>query len=110
MLTSTSVWLVRNQSLMEMWWLFTSLMRYPREIFAGPWAAPLGWFFTFVLPVLLVVNVPAADDGQRARAGHGRRSRWLATVVLLLAQPAVLPPRAAELPQREQLSEIERKW
>ncbi|MFM1801488.1 MAG: hypothetical protein RJA81_840, partial [Planctomycetota bacterium] len=28
-LTSFSVWLVRNQSLMEMWWLFSSLARYP---------------------------------------------------------------------------------
>jgi ABC-2 type transport system permease protein len=58
-LTSTAVWLVRNQSLFEMWWLFTSLMRYPREIFQGTWATPLGWFFTFVVPVMLVVNVPA---------------------------------------------------
>jgi ABC-2 type transport system permease protein len=59
MLTSTSVWFVRNQSLMEMWWLFTSLMRYPREIYVGPWASPLGLFFTFVIPILIVVNVPA---------------------------------------------------
>jgi ABC-2 type transport system permease protein len=34
-------------------------MRYPREIFAGKWALPMGWFFTFVIPILLVVNVPA---------------------------------------------------
>ncbi len=59
MLTSLSVWFKRNQSLYELWWLFTSLMRYPREIFAGKWAMPLGWFFSFVVPVLLVVNVPA---------------------------------------------------
>jgi ABC-2 type transport system permease protein len=60
MLTSTAVWFVRNQSLYEMWWLFTSLMRYPREIFRGIWwAAPIGAFFTFVVPVMLVVNVPA---------------------------------------------------
>lgn len=59
MLTSTAVWLVRNQNLMEMWWLFTSLMRYPREIFQGNWAGPLGWTFTFVFPVMLVVSVPA---------------------------------------------------
>jgi ABC-2 type transport system permease protein len=58
MLSSLSVWMVRNQSLMEMWWLFTTLMRYPREIFVG-WAAPVGWFFTFVVPVMLVVSVPA---------------------------------------------------
>ncbi|HYQ83698.1 MAG TPA: ABC-2 family transporter protein, partial [Rubrobacter sp.] len=59
LLTSLSVWLVRNQSLMEMWWLFSSLARYPKEIFAGTWAAPVGLFFTFFLPILLVVNVPA---------------------------------------------------
>jgi ABC-2 type transport system permease protein len=44
---------------MEMWWLFTSMMRYPREIFQGPLASPLGWFFTFAVPVLLVISVPA---------------------------------------------------
>jgi ABC-2 type transport system permease protein len=59
-LTALSVWMVRNQSLLEMWWLFSSLARYPKQIFVGPWAEPMGYFFTFVLPILLVVNVPAA--------------------------------------------------
>jgi ABC-2 type transport system permease protein len=60
-LTSTSVWLVRNQNLMEMWWLFTSLMRYPKDIWqVGTIIPPLGWFFSFVVPVLLVIYVPAA--------------------------------------------------
>ena len=59
MLTSVSVWMVRNQSLMEMWWLFSSLVRYPKEIFSGTWAAGIGKFFTFVVPILLVANVPA---------------------------------------------------
>jgi ABC-2 type transport system permease protein len=59
-LTSTSVYFVRNQSLFEMWWLFTSLMRYPREIFGKTWAAPIGWVFSFLLPVMLVVHVPAS--------------------------------------------------
>lgn len=58
-LTSSSVWLVRNQSLYEMWWLFTTLVRYPREIFAGTWAAPVGRFFTYILPIMLMINVPA---------------------------------------------------
>jgi ABC-2 type transport system permease protein len=58
-LTSTGVWFKRNQSLYELWWLFTSLWRYPREIFVGPLAYPLGWFFTYVIPILLVVNLPA---------------------------------------------------
>jgi ABC-2 type transport system permease protein len=44
---------------MEMWWLFGSLARYPREIFLGSKVEPLGFVFTFILPILLVVNVPA---------------------------------------------------
>jgi ABC-2 type transport system permease protein len=59
LLTSLSVWMVRNQSVMEMWWLFSSLARYPKEIFVGPWAEPLGAFFTYCMPILVVVNVPA---------------------------------------------------
>lgn len=58
-LTAASVWFMRNQSLMEMWWLFTTLMRYPREIFRGPVAEPVGWLFTFAVPIMLVTNVPA---------------------------------------------------
>ncbi len=41
-LTALSVWMVRNQCLMEMWWLFSSLARYPKQIFDGTEAAPLG--------------------------------------------------------------------
>ncbi len=59
-LTSFSVWMVRNQSLMEMWWLFSSLARYPKEIFLGSRAEPLGFFFTFILPILLVAYVPSS--------------------------------------------------
>ena len=58
-LTATSVWMVRNQSLMEMWWLFSSLARYPKQIFLGTPAEPLGFLFTFILPILVVVSVPS---------------------------------------------------
>lgn len=60
-LASASVYFVRNQSLFELWWLVTSLMRYPREVFTlgRGWAWSLGMFFTFIIPMLLVVNVPA---------------------------------------------------
>jgi ABC-2 type transport system permease protein len=61
LLMSTSVWLVRNQSLYELWWLFTSLMRYPREIWNSlAWAKPIGVFFTFLVPAMVVVSVPSA--------------------------------------------------
>jgi ABC-2 type transport system permease protein len=29
------------------------------EIYSGSWGTPLQWFFTFIIPVLVVVNVPA---------------------------------------------------
>jgi len=57
-LTSSSVWMIRNQSLFEVWWLFTTLWRYPREIFSGRWAVA-GWIFSTIIPVMLVTNVPA---------------------------------------------------
>jgi ABC-2 type transport system permease protein len=62
LLMSSSVWLVRNQSLYEMWWLFTTLMRYPRNIFdksPAILAQGVGIVFTFVVPVLLILSVPA---------------------------------------------------
>lgn len=60
LLTSTGVWMMRNQSLMELWWLLTTVMRYPREIFQGGWAGVLGAFFWYMVPVLVVLNVPAS--------------------------------------------------
>jgi ABC-2 type transport system permease protein len=58
-LTTFTIWLVRNQSLMEMWWMFSSLARYPKEIYNGRWGDYLGKFFTYVVPILVVSNVPA---------------------------------------------------
>src|SRR5262249_3116187 len=59
-LTSASVWMLRNQSLFELCWLVTSLMLCPREVLSRTWFAPISWFFTFIVPILLVVNVPAS--------------------------------------------------
>jgi ABC-2 type transport system permease protein len=59
MLTSLSVWVMRNQSLLELWWLLTTVMRYPQEIYKGTYGAILGRAFWYLLPLLLVVNVPA---------------------------------------------------
>ena len=50
---------MRNENLMEWWWLFTTLMRYPRENYMKGWAYPLYLVCWYVVPVLLVVNVPA---------------------------------------------------
>src|SRR5262249_53739034 len=62
MLTSSSVWLMRNQSLMELWWLATTVMRYPREVYSDNfyWAVLMRRLFWYALPMLVVVNVPAS--------------------------------------------------
>jgi ABC-2 type transport system permease protein len=58
-LSATSIWLGRNQTLYNFWFYITNFSRYPMEIYNRGWGAPLYGFFTFVIPVLLVVNVPA---------------------------------------------------
>ena len=58
-LSATSVWLGRNQSLYNFWFYITNFSRYPMEIYNRGWGKPLFGFFTFVVPILLVVNVPA---------------------------------------------------
>ncbi len=58
-LASTSIWLGRNQTLYNFWFYITNFSRYPMEIYSRGWGAPLWGFFTFIVPVLLVVNIPA---------------------------------------------------
>jgi ABC-2 type transport system permease protein len=58
-LASLSVWLGRNQSLYDFWFYVTNFSRYPMEIYRGTIGTPLRQFFTFAIPVLIVVNVPA---------------------------------------------------
>ena len=59
MLAAATILLGRNQSLYDFWFYLTNLSRYPAEIYAGPWGGPLRALCTFVMPILLVVNVPA---------------------------------------------------
>jgi ABC-2 type transport system permease protein len=58
-MAATSVWLGRNQTLFDFWFYITNFSRYPMEIYDGPVGRVLRWFFTFIIPVLVVVNVPA---------------------------------------------------
>jgi ABC-2 type transport system permease protein len=66
-LAATSVWLGRNQSLYDFWFYITNFSRYPMEIYNTPLGRPLLGFFTFVVPVLVVVNVPARILAQPLR-------------------------------------------
>ena len=58
-LSATSIWLGRNQTLYNFWFYITNFSRYPMEIYNRGWGQPLFGFFTFVVPILVVVNVPA---------------------------------------------------
>lgn len=58
-LSASSVWLGRNQTLYDFWFYITNFSRYPMEIYRGPFGTPLRLVFTYLIPVLMVVNVPA---------------------------------------------------
>ena len=86
LLTAASIWFMRNQSLFEMWWLFTTLMRYPREIFERSWASPVGVFFSFVVPIMLVTNVPASVMMRAIRPDLAAYTLVATVVVLWLSR------------------------
>lgn len=59
-LAATSIWLGRNQTLYDFWFYITNFSRYPLEIYGGNWlGVGLQTVFTFIIPVLVVINVPA---------------------------------------------------
>ena len=82
-LAATSIWLGRNQTLYDFWFYITNFSRYPREIYAGTWGRPLQWTFTFIVPVLVVVNVPARIIAQPLRTISPHD--WLLCAFALLA-------------------------
>ena len=58
-MAATAVWLGQNKTLLDFWFYVTNFSRYPMEIYKGPYGNPLRWAFTFFIPVLVAVNVPA---------------------------------------------------
>lgn len=59
-LAATSIWLGRNQTLYDFWFYITNFSRYPMEIYGGnALGVALRTAFTFIVPVLVVINVPA---------------------------------------------------
>ncbi|MCA9238979.1 MAG: ABC-2 family transporter protein, partial [Planctomycetales bacterium] len=43
----------------DFWFYITNFSRYPMEIYRGTYGTPLRNVFTFVIPILIVINVPA---------------------------------------------------
>jgi ABC-2 type transport system permease protein len=60
MMAATSVWIVRNSGLYEIWFYITQFARYPSDIYGGSILGNgLNLTLTFVLPVLLAITLPA---------------------------------------------------
>jgi ABC-2 type transport system permease protein len=87
-LAATSIWLGRNQSLYDFWFYITNFSRYPMEIYGGRYGTPLRQFFTFIIPILVVVNVPASLMAKPLRpVGSGA---WLLPAFAIVATIASL--------------------
>lgn len=80
-LAATSVWFGRNQGLYEFWFYITVFARYPRNIYEGSVAADvLRMVFSYVVPILLVVTVPA-----EVIVGNVLQPSWITAVSLAAA-------------------------
>jgi ABC-2 type transport system permease protein len=88
-LSATSIWLGQNRSLYDFWFYITNFSRYPMEIYSGPWGTPLQWICTFIIPVLVVVNVPARLIAQPL----SRETLGLAAFTLLATAGSLLASR-----------------
>jgi ABC-2 type transport system permease protein len=80
-MAATSVWLGRNQGLYEFWFYVTIFARYPRDIYAGSAAGNiLRFLFSYVLPILVVITVPA-----EVVAGRLLDPSWISAVSVVAA-------------------------
>jgi ABC-2 type transport system permease protein len=59
-LMSVAVFTVRQQSLHELWWLLTTFWRNPPEIFERAGLGLVVRAFTYILPFMLIVQVPTS--------------------------------------------------
>jgi ABC-2 type transport system permease protein len=86
-LAAASVWFGRNTSIYDFWFYITTFSRYPMEIYQGPIGGWLRTIFTFVLPILIVVNVPARMLAKPLRPEYWHLAIFaiLDTVVSLVA-------------------------
>ena len=85
-LSATSVWLGRNQTLYNFWFYITNFSRYPLEIYRGNLLGEsLQLTFTYMIPVLVVINVPARLLAKPLQPGEWELAIFalLATVVSL---------------------------
>ncbi|MGA2259123.1 MAG: ABC-2 family transporter protein [Thermoguttaceae bacterium] len=88
-LASATVWMGRNLTLYDFWFYIITFSRYPMEIYTGWLGWPLGLFFTFIIPVLIVVNIPARMLVRTLE----NQNWWLAAFAILAATASVAASR-----------------
>ncbi len=90
-LASTSIWFGRNQGLYDFWFYVTIFARYPRSIYDGSsgFGLALQTAFTYVLPILLVVTVPAHVILEKAL-----NPSWLTAVMVAASVVGLFVSRA----------------
>ncbi|MEX2286520.1 MAG: ABC-2 family transporter protein [Planctomycetaceae bacterium] len=92
-LASTSVWFGRNQGLYDFWFYVTVFARYPWSIYNGSSTGyVLQAVFTYVVPILLVVTVPASELLSKVEEGGWRW--WFSLVALASTAAGLLVSRA----------------
>jgi ABC-2 type transport system permease protein len=68
---------------LHFWFYITNFARYPMEIYGGRWGTPLRTAFTFIIPVLVAVNVPARIIARPVNPESG--GDWFLPIFALLA-------------------------
>ncbi len=88
-LAATSIFFGRNQGLLDFWFYITIFARYPSSIYSGtPTGEIIRFAFSYVLPILLVVTVPA-----RLLMGMVLEPDWLAALTIASAGLTLLASR-----------------
>ena len=92
-LASLSIFFGRNQGLLDFWFYVTIFARYPSSIYSGsPTGEIVRFVFSYVLPILLVVTVPA-----RVLLGKSLEPSWLSGITLLASGVTFMASRAVFL-------------
>ncbi len=88
-LACTSLFFGRNQSLLDFWFYITVFARYPSTIYSGsPTGEVIRFVFSYLLPILLVVTVPA-----RVLMSMVIEPNWLSGLTLFTGIASVLLSR-----------------
>ena len=88
-LATTSVWFGRNTGLYDFWFYVTIFARYPSDIYSGsPVAEILRFAFSYLVPILVVMTVPA-----RLILAKALQPSWIALCIILTTGLAFLLSR-----------------